>query len=440
MMDFLRAYQTSIMFVLSGICGMIAFFTCITKYPSRRRKTAQLVMALSAMLLLITEILGEKYYGDTSSTGYWMVRICNFSVYMTTLVMIHAFVYYLADMIKVDLKLPVPKQLKFTSAFIFIGEFLVILTPFTGLYYTFDERNCYHRSALYPISYLFPLLAIILLFVVVLKYRRRMRTGLWITLILFTLIPLTAAGIQYFYVGIYLTDMAIIGMVVMLYVFTLVDTKNTLNRAREREMQLLKEKEETTRDLFSQTAVALVSAIDAKDAYTQGHSARVAEYSRKIAEISGKSEQECDQIYFAALLHDVGKIGIPDHIINKNGKLTPEEYETIQSHPVIGDQILSKINHYSYLSEAARHHHERMDGKGYPDGLKGEEIPEPARIISVADAYDAMTSNRSYRSPLTQEEVRRELERCSGTQFDPAFAEIMIRLMDQDKDYLMREK
>lgn len=439
MVAFLRNYQTYIMFVLSGICGMIAVFSCITSYPSRRRKAAQLVMALAAMFLLITEIAGEAYYGDPSVLGYWMVRICNFSVYLTTLLMIHAFVYYLADMFKVDLGLPVPKELKFTSAFIFLGEFLVIITPFTGLYYTFDEQNIYHRAALYPISYLFPFLSIVLLFAVILKNRKQIRTGLWVTLILFTLIPLAAAVIQYFLYGIYITDMAIIDMVVILYIFTLLDTRSRLRQSRSKEMQLLKEKEEMTRELFSQTAVALVSAIDAKDTYTQGHSVRVAEYSGKIAWIAGKSKDECDRIYYAALLHDVGKIGIPDQIINKKGKLTAEEFEMIKSHPVIGSEILSKITRFSYLSEAARYHHERYDGKGYPDGLKGEEIPDIARIISVADAYDAMTSNRSYRSPLSQEEVRGELVRCSGTQFDPAYAKIMVRLVDEDEEYTMRE-
>lgn len=440
MLEFLRTYQSNIMFVLSGICGMIALFACITRYPSRRRKTAQLVMALSAMLLLITEILGEVYYGNTTTLGYWMVRICNFMVFLTTLLMIHGFTVYLADMIAVDLKVPVPKLLNATSCFILVGEALVFISAFTGLYYTFDEMNRYHRSPLYPICYIFPLLAIVLLFFILLRYRRKMRTRVWITLILFALIPLTAAVIQYFIYGIYITDMAIVGMVVVLYVFTLADTNKTIEEAQKREVMMLKAEQENIEDLFSQTAIALVSAIDAKDAYTQGHSARVADYSRRIATLSGKSEKECDEVYYAAILHDVGKIGIPDEIINKKGKLTPEEYDIIKSHPVIGGQILSKINKFSYLSIAARYHHERFDGKGYPEGLKGKEIPETARIISVADAYDAMTSNRSYRRQLSQDAVREELARCSGTQFDPDFARIMLQLVDQDKDYLLREK
>ena len=193
-------------------------------------------------------------------------------------------------------------------------------------------------------------------------------------------------------------------------------------------------------DLFEQTATALVNAIDAKDIYTRGHSLRVANYSKKLAEMSHKSEEECQEIYYAALLHDVGKIGIPIAILSKNGKLTHEEYKRIQDHPVLGEQILASIKEFPYLSKGAGGHHERYDGKGYPNGLKGEEIPELARIISVADAYDAMTSKRSYRDPIPQQKVREELVKGTGTQFDPKYARLMIHLIDVDTEYEMRER
>ena len=192
--------------------------------------------------------------------------------------------------------------------------------------------------------------------------------------------------------------------------------------------------------LFTQTATALVNAIDAKDQYTHGHSARVAEYSRKIAEHAGKSPSECEQIYYVALLHDVGKIGVPESIINKNGKLTDEEYDAIKNHAAMGAQILEDITVYPYLSIGAHFHHERYDGKGYPYGLKGTDIPEIARIISVADAYDAMTSSRSYRESIPQQRVREELVECAGTQFDPKFANIMIHIIDEDTEYKLKEK
>lgn len=191
--------------------------------------------------------------------------------------------------------------------------------------------------------------------------------------------------------------------------------------------------------LFVQTAEALAGAIDAKDRYTHGHSVRVAKYSKHIAELVGMSETDCEKIYFSGLLHDVGKIGIRDAIICKEGKLTDEEYDVIKQHPVAGKEILEKINRLPHLCIGAHYHHERYDGKGYPQGLKGEEIPEIARIIAVADAYDAMTSNRSYRTPLAQQKVREELVKGIGTQFDPVFAEAMIHILDQDTEYKLKD-
>ena len=159
-----------------------------------------------------------------------------------------------------------------------------------------------------------------------------------------------------------------------------------------------------------------------------------------IAELYGKSDKECREIYMASLLHDVGKIGIPNHIINKEGKLTDEEYAIIKTHPLIGAKILEKIGQASYISIGAHYHHERYDGKGYPEGLKGDDIPEIARIIAVADSYDAMTSKRSYRDSLPQDVVRNEIVKGRGTQFDPRFADIMLQLIDNDKDYTLRQQ
>ena len=192
--------------------------------------------------------------------------------------------------------------------------------------------------------------------------------------------------------------------------------------------------------LFEQTATALVNAIDAKDKYTHGHSSRVADYSRKIAELSGKGDAFCDEVYYAALLHDVGKIGVPENIINKEGKLTEDEFDIIKKHPVWGSQILHSISEYPNLGVGARYHHERYNGKGYPENLKGTDIPEIARIISVADAYDAMTSKRSYRDPIPQQKVREEFIQGAGTQFDPDFARTMVHLIDLDTEYEMKER
>lgn len=200
------------------------------------------------------------------------------------------------------------------------------------------------------------------------------------------------------------------------------------------------ERRQKVERLSSQIMETLAGTIDAKDKYTKGHSSRVAEYALKIAEKLGKSEKEQQDIYYLGLLHDIGKIGIPDGIINKTSRLTDDEYEVIKLHPAIGAEILENISELPELAFGARWHHERYDGRGYPDHLKGEEIPEMARIIGVADAYDAMTSNRSYRSVLPQSVVRGEIEKGKGTQFDPLFADKMIEMIDEDVEYQMRER
>ena len=184
----------------------------------------------------------------------------------------------------------------------------------------------------------------------------------------------------------------------------------------------------------------LAEAIDAKDTYTNGHSSRVAEYSREIAKRYGYSRKNQDEIYMMGLLHDVGKIGVPDAVINKPGKLTDEEFLLIKKHPDLGHKILKRITEMPKLSVGARWHHERYDGRGYPDGLAGQDILEEARIIAVADAYDAMTSHRSYRDILPQSVVRNEIEKGKGVQFDPVFADIMLQIIDEDKEYRLHEK
>ena len=217
--------------------------------------------------------------------------------------------------------------------------------------------------------------------------------------------------------------------------------RHTIELVRlQRNLEAEVEKKTQENEVLSLHVVqTLAQAIDAKDTYTNGHSGRVAEYSKEIAKRYGYSVKQQDEIYMMGLLHDVCKIGVPDAVINKPGRLNDEEFEQIKKHPVLGDKILKKIREMPKLAIGARWHHERYDGTGYPDGLAGKDILEEARIIAVADSYDAMTSNRSYRGFLPQEKVREEIEKGKGTQFDPVFADIMLQIMDEDKDYKLRE-
>ncbi len=220
----------------------------------------------------------------------------------------------------------------------------------------------------------------------------------------------------------------------------LIELQNSLQQQVEERTKELKEEKNNSEKLLLELTQALATTIDAKDKYTSGHSRRVAEYSKMIAQALGKDEKEQQDIYLFALLHDIGKIGIPDWIINKQDKLTDEEYAEIKKHPEIGYEILKSISIMPNLKTGVRWHHERIDGSGYPDGLVGDAIPEYAKIISVADAYDAMTSNRSYRDSLPQDVVRSEIKKHIGTQFDEKIAEKMLEIIEADKDFHLREQ
>ncbi|OIK15702.1 diguanylate cyclase [Bacillus sp. MUM 116] len=187
--------------------------------------------------------------------------------------------------------------------------------------------------------------------------------------------------------------------------------------------------------------ITLSKALDSRDTYTSQHSENVANYSLKIAKKMKLSSTYCDLIYKAGLLHDIGKIGIPEHILTKPGKLTEEEYSIIKEHPMIGNEMIKHVYNFreTGILEGVLYHHERYDGKGYPQGLKGNEIPLIARILAVADTFDAMTSKRVYRMKLDLRSALTEIEKNKGTQFDPQIAEVFLSLFNKEQqiDYQM---
>ena len=187
------------------------------------------------------------------------------------------------------------------------------------------------------------------------------------------------------------------------------------------------------RELFYKTIKLIASALDAKDPYTHGHSLRVTMYSLILAKSLNLDDTTLEEIETAGLLHDIGKIGIPQKILCKPDKLTDEEYELMKSHPARAEKMLMGIKKLTVVSNWLRCHHERWDGKGYPYGLKGEEIPISGRIIALADTYDAMTSTRSYRKALDHEVAIEEIKRCAGTQFDPVLADLFVKCSDEIK-------
>jgi putative nucleotidyltransferase with HDIG domain len=174
--------------------------------------------------------------------------------------------------------------------------------------------------------------------------------------------------------------------------------------------------------------------VEAKDTYTRGHSDRVSEYSVLIGEKLGLSDEDIRRLKIGGLFHDVGKIGVPDNILQKNGKLTDDEYSEIKNHPSIGAHILSTASIFKDIIPIVKHHHERYDGNGYPSRLKGEDIPYLARIAAIADAFDAMTSKRVYRDSLSLDIVISEIEKNKGTQFDPQIADAFLDILNNTPD------
>jgi putative two-component system response regulator len=189
-------------------------------------------------------------------------------------------------------------------------------------------------------------------------------------------------------------------------------------------------------DLLMGVLHALTATIDAKDPYTCGHSNRVAIISKRLAESMGLPAQRVQQIYLAGLMHDIGKIGVPESVLCNPGRLTPQEYEAVKKHPALGAKILGGIRQLDDVIAGILYHHERLDGRGYPQGLYGDEVPLDARIIGLADCFDAMSSDRTYRKALPLEAVVNEVRKCAGTQFAP---EVVAHLLDWDLENLLKE-
>jgi HD-GYP domain-containing protein (c-di-GMP phosphodiesterase class II) len=185
--------------------------------------------------------------------------------------------------------------------------------------------------------------------------------------------------------------------------------------------------EENQREQVLSMACTLVSLLDLRDSYTGGHSNRVAEYNRGTAVTLGLSYSDTNNSVMAGLLHDIGKIGVPDYVLLKQGKLTDEEFELIKKHPEFGWMALKSVKEFEEVSLMLLHHHERIDGGGYPGKLKGAQIPLGAKIIAVSDSYDALTTNRPYRTARSQGEALQELVRCRGTQFEPEVLDAFVK-------------
>ena len=433
MFEIFRANQLNVMLFLCGACAVMAILLFYTRFLPKDRRKILILMELIAFFLLWFDRLAYVYAGTPGFKGYVMVRISNFFVFFLTSMIVLGFNLYLTDWLMHEGGLPaVPLRLIIVQYAAMTGMLLAIISAFTGLYYYFDETNLYHRGHGFLIAYVIPVFAPIIQYTVIHKNKKCFSRLIYTSLVLYIFVPIVCGIIQVFIYGISLVNMAMVLVSIFLYIFTYLDINDTVEHAHKIEMEGLHEEQESMKRLFDQTATAFVTAIEKKDDFTEGHSLRVAEYAKRIAELSGKSDDECTQVYYAALLHDVGLIGIPDSVIKNEADPDKWDYETIRKKPVIAREILSSITEYPYLSLGAYYSHERYDGTGYPEGLKACEIPEIARIVAVADAYDTMTTKKRYREARSNLVAREMFVKGAGIEFDPKFAENMVKIIDMD--------
>ena len=419
-------------------CFLVAKYTNLTRV-NRSFRTFAFVIMIADMIDVLTAIVTSANQLVPNSVHYFFNILDSVFAGFSGL----AFVYYVYAYVEMDKK-KMKRRNIMNWVLMAVDLFLLLTNPFTGWVFTYDANGQYIHQALFvPVAYGFPILFFAIGSLYMLSHREKYKKSQIRTLVasVFVVSVLFLLQMMFFDNVLITFFIASIGVLVIFLSLETPDYIKLVETMKELHESHVKEAAAQAKAHLSQEMMmALAKAVDAKDHYTNGHSVRVAQYARLIAERMGKSEQELDEIYAMGLLHDIGKIGVSENIINKEGKLTEDEFASVKRHTVIGWEILKTITEIPGLAIGARWHHERFDGKGYPDGIAGEEIPEAARIICVADCYDAMTSKRSYSFPRPQREVREEIIRCSGTQFDPKIAEVFVSIMDEDTDYLLRER
>ena len=407
-------------------CVITAVIVLLTGRFDRKRARSLFGLLVTNAILNVSESLAYLYRGNTSELGYYMVRVTNFLVFFCNFIMLLFFLAYLCGVIEKNSGKKIVFARRMLEIAAGMGILSLVLSRVFHFYYSFDENNNYFRLGSYWLLIAFSEIIMLGVVVITIVNWKHLKLVEKIQFVLFEFLPIVSFIIQAFIYGISLTTIANTVTIIMIFVtYEISYSEYMVTRERR---------------LLEQVITAFAEAIDAKDNYTGGHSSRVAKYSRMLAEKMGLNKEKVEEIYQMALLHDVGKIGVSDLILRKSAKLSEEEYDVIKTHPVKGSEILEHITEKAEWAMGARWHHERYDGTGYPDGLKGEDIPIEGRIICVADSYDAMTSNRSYRKYLPQDVVRSELEKNAGTQFDPEIAKHMIDIIDADKSYRLHER
>ena len=432
------------------IISIVLIFIIALKYSKLNTTNLRFKhFVISAIVMIALDIVTVITNDLAQFIPGWGNMILNSMYFLSGAVVGLLFVYYVIPNALFDKSKETRKIFYIVNLSVFaLYLVLLILNGFLGFFFNFDNGSYTHGDA-YLFVNLVAVLFVIEGFVLVITGSKHFKLSQRISTFMFVFIFFASFLLQIFvFPNILLSDFGTaLGLLISFFsletpdyakMMSTLDELNELkgsleiqvaNRTRE-----LDDEKEAYEELTLETLSSLARVIDAKDHYTNGHSFRVAAYAKGMAKRLGFSFNDTEQLYFAGLAHDVGKIGISEAIISKPGKLTDEEFEIIKSHPALGGNILKGIKQFKVFEQVARSHHERFDGNGYPDKLKGEEIPYEARIVTICDTFDAMTSDRSYRKALTDEKALQELRDCSGTQFDPDLVKVFIDLYNTFPD------
>jgi len=437
--------------IAAVIIGAILLIILLLNYSSsnlvNKRFKAFLIVSIIMYAMNILTVFTNYH---ASEFPVWISYVLNGIYFAASNATAATFLSYMISITYLkEQKNPIIKYLGILNIVLFaVATIALVINGFTGVFFNFEGGVYTHGPAYLFINTiaLFYVVESIVIYFVRWKYsnlRQKICAGIFYTLFFGSYVFQV-----YFFPSIILSDFAVAigGLIVFFSIETpdyakLMEALYELNELKgslevqvlDRTKELAEEKQ-SYEELTLETLASLAKVIDAKDHYTVGHSFRVAAYAKALAAKLKLSPDECEKIYLAGLIHDVGKIGISETILTKPGKLSDAEFEVIKSHSALGGDILKGIKQYKVFEEVSRSHHERYDGTGYPDKLRGGSIPYAARIVAVADSYDAMTSDRAYRKALSDKEAIKELQRYSGRQWDSTIVDAFIELFNSYPD------
>ena len=424
------------------ICSVLLMYQMVEKKAKNKTNKWFTSMIVFNILMLIGDLCDWGLGGVPGKLSYYTQYFLTVMVYFSAsgLLLFSLFGWVISN---ISQKRTISGVWMKIGVVLAAAQVLLALTaPIHKMCYI-NAENYYQRGDHFFVSQICPYIVYFMAIYLLFRYRKAFKPREFVYLSFFVIMPLFAELVQ---VATYkLTTLNLSITVCLILVFAFIqserdlENEKTIQKLIKNENKELEAMQNFQENLSGQLIEVLCGTVEAKDLYTKGHSLRVAQYAREIMYRMGGDEKAQQEVYYIGILHDVGKISIKDDIINKKGRLTEEEYEQVKMHTIAGYQILRAVDVIPNLAVGARWHHERYDGTGYPNGLAGENIPLVARIISVADAYDAMTSNRSYHKTMPQSVVRDQIAKGMGSQFDPKIARIMLDMIDEDMQYEMRQ-